>query len=110
MADKSAEEVGEILLTAVISSCVYGSSAGVRVEIGVSEWFPVNVGLRQGSAMSPWMVWHEKCYRVLGKGLTLLRANGGRFEISQLLFSDAMFSLLWRLQAVSKHMFQFIPI
>ena len=26
--------------------------------------------------------------RVLGKGLELLRANGGRFEINQLLFAD----------------------
>ena len=27
-------------------------------------------------------------YRVLGKGLQLLSANGGRFEINQLLFAD----------------------
>ena len=26
--------------------------------------------------------------RVLGKGLELLNANGGRFEINQLLFTD----------------------
>ena len=26
--------------------------------------------------------------RMLGKGLELLRANGGRFEINQLLFAD----------------------
>ena len=61
----------------------------------MSEWFPVNVGLRQGCVMSPW---HFNVYmdgvvlavnvRVLGKGLELLRANGGRFEINQLPFAD----------------------
>ena len=37
-----------------------------------------------------WMGWFEKglSVRVLGKGLELLNANGGRFEISQLLFAD----------------------
>ena len=61
----------------------------------VSEWFPVNVGLRQGCVMSPWLfnvymdgVVREVNVRVLGKGLELLNANGGRFEINQLLFAD----------------------
>ena len=67
----------------------------VRVRNDVSEWFPVNVGLRQGLVMSPWLV---NVYmggvirgvnvRVLGKGLELLSANGGMFEIYQLLFGD----------------------
>ena len=35
-----------------------------------------------------WMVWFERNIRVLGKGLELLSANGGRFEINQLLFGD----------------------
>ena len=30
----------------------------------------------------------NKNFRVLGKGLELLSANGGRFEINQLLFAD----------------------
>ena len=30
----------------------------------------------------------EVNFRVLGKGLELLSANGGRFEINQLLFAD----------------------
>ena len=45
--------------------------------------------------MSPWLfnvymngVGREKNVRVLGKGLELLSANGGRFEINQLLFAD----------------------
>ena len=55
----------------------------------------VNVGLRHGCVMSPWLfnvsmdgVVREVNVRVLGKGLELLSANGGRFEINQLLFAD----------------------
>ena len=54
-----------------------------------SEWFPVNV------VMSPWLfnvymdgVVREVNVGVLGNGLELLSANGGRFEINQLLFAD----------------------
>ena len=61
----------------------------------MSEWFPVNVGLTQGCVMSPWLfhvymdgVVREGNVRVLGKDLVLLYANGGRFEINQLLFAD----------------------
>ena len=45
--------------------------------------------------ISPWLfnvymdgVAREVNVRVLGKGLELLRANGGRYEINQLLFAD----------------------
>ena len=46
------------------SFCV-DSRAGVRVGNDVSEWFLVNVGLRQGDVMSRWlfnvwMVWFER--------------------------------------------------
>ena len=59
----------------------------------VSEWCSVNVGL---SIMSPWLsknvymdgVVREVNVRVLGKGLELLSAKGGRFDIIQLLFAD----------------------
>ena len=61
----------------------------------MSEWFPVNVGLRQGCVMSPWLfnvymdgVVREVNVRVLWKGLELLSANGFRFEINHLLFAD----------------------
>ena len=61
----------------------------------MSEWFPVNVGLRQGCVMSAWLfnvymdgVVPEVNVRVLGKWLKLLSANGDRFEINQLLFAD----------------------
>ena len=69
--------------------------ACARVGNNVSEWFPVNVGLRQGCAMFPWLfnvymdgVVREVNFRVPGKGLELLSANGGWFEIKQLLFAD----------------------
>ena len=71
------------------------SRACVRVGNDVSEYFPVNVGLRQGCVMSPCLfnvyidgVVREVNVRVLWKGLKLLNANGGRFEINQLLFTD----------------------
>ena len=60
----------------------------------MSEWFPVNVGLRQGCAIAPWLfnvymdgVVLEVNVRVLGKELEMLSANGGRFEINKLLFA-----------------------
>ena len=86
--------VGGKLLKPVQSFYV-DSRACVRVGNDVSEWFPVNVGLKQGCVMSPWLfnvymdlVVREVNVRVLGKGLELLGANGGRFEINQLLFAD----------------------
>ena len=61
----------------------------------MSEWFHFNVGLTQGDMMSPWLlnvymdfVVREANVRVLRKGLELLSANGGRFEINHLLFAD----------------------
>ena len=60
--------------------------ACVRVGNDVSEWFPVNVGLKQGCVMSPWLFnvnidggVREVNVRVLGKGLELLSAKGDRF-------------------------------
>ena len=86
--------VGGKLLKAVQSFYV-DSKACVRVGNDVSEWFPVNVGLRQGCVTSPWLVnvymdgvVREVNVRVLGKGLELLSANGGKYEINQLLFAD----------------------
>ena len=86
--------VGEKLLKAVQSFYV-DSRACVRVGNDVSEWFPINVGLRQGCVMSPWLfnvyidvVVREVNVRKLGKGLELLSANCGRFQINQLVFAD----------------------
>ena len=86
--------VGGKLFKAVQSFYV-GSRACVRVGNDVSEWFPVNVGLRHRCVMSIWLfnlymdgVVREVNVRVLGKGLELLSANGGRFERNQLLFAD----------------------
>ena len=70
--------VGGKLLKAVQGFYV-DSMACVRVGNDVSMWFPVNVGLRQGCVMSPWLVnvylvgmVREVHVRVLGKGLELL--------------------------------------
>ena len=61
----------------------------------MSECFKVNVCLRQGCLMFPWLfyvyvdgVFLEENVSVFGKGLELLSVNGGRFEINQLLFAD----------------------
>ena len=52
--------------------------------------------------MSPWLfnvymdgVVREVNVRVLGKGLGLLSASGGRFDINQLLFADDTASVDW---------------
>ena len=72
-------------LLKAVQSFYADSLAFVRVGNDVSEWFPVDVGLRQGCQMSPWLfnvgAWD-------GKGLELLSAYGGRFEINPLLFAD----------------------
>ena len=75
-------EVGGKLLKAVQSFCVYSREC-VPVVNDVSEWFPVNVGLRQGYVMSPWFfnvymdgVVREVNVRVLGKGLELRMVAG----------------------------------
>ena len=78
-----------------VQSFYVDSRACVRVGNDVSEWFLVNVGLRQGCVMSPWLfnvymdfVVREVNVRVFWKGLELLSANGGRFETNQRLFAD----------------------
>ena len=86
--------VGGKLLKPVQSFYV-DSRECVQVGNGMIEWFPVNVVLRQGSVMSPWLfnlyidgVVLEANGKVLGKGLELLSVNGGTFKINQLLFAD----------------------
>ena len=66
--------VGGKLLKAV-QSFYLDSRACDRVGNDVSEWFPVNVGLRQGCVVSPWLfnvymdgVVREVNVRMLGKG------------------------------------------
>ena len=39
----------------VVQSFYIASRACVRMGNDVSEWFQVNVGLRQGCVMSPWV-------------------------------------------------------
>ena len=53
-------------LLKAVQSFYVDSCACVRVGMEVSEWFAVNVGLRRGCVISPWlltyiwMVWCEK--------------------------------------------------
>ena len=85
--------VGGKLLKAVQSVNV-DSRVSVRVGNDVSEWFLVNVGVRQGCVMSQWFfkvymdgVVREVNARVLRKGLELLSANDSQFEVNLLLFA-----------------------
>ena len=80
-------------LLKAVQSFYVDSRVCVWVGNEVSEWFPVNVGLRQGCVMSPWLYYmddvvREVNARVHGKGIELLSVNGGRFEINQMLFAD----------------------
>ena len=49
-------------LMKAVQSFYIVSRACVRVRNYVIEWLPVNVGLRQGCVMSPWLfnVWFER--------------------------------------------------
>ena len=87
-------EFGGKLFKAV-QSFYTDSFACALVGNDVSDWFPVNVGVRLGCVMSPLLfnvyvdgVVREVNVRVLGKELKLLSENGDRFEINQLLFAD----------------------
>ena len=78
-----------------IQSFYDGSSACVRVGSDLSESFEVNVGLRQGCVMSPWLfnvymdgVVREVKMRTLGRGLEMSERGGREWEVSQLLFAD----------------------
>ena len=78
-----------------IQSFYVGSRACVRVGKDLSEGFEVNVGLRQGCVMSPWLfnvymdgVVREVKMRTLGRGLEMKGMNGCEWEVSQLLFAD----------------------
>ena len=69
-------------LLKAVQSFYINSSVYVRERNNVSEWFLVNIGLRQGCVMSPWLfnvytdgVVQEVKVRVIGKGLELLSVN-----------------------------------
>jgi hypothetical protein len=86
--------VGGRLLNAV-KSFYRNSRACVRVGNGESEWFAVNVGLRQGCVMSPWLfnmymdgVVREVNVRGMDRGLKLDDENGRMWVLNQLLFAD----------------------
>ncbi|XP_076031278.1 uncharacterized protein LOC143019503 [Oratosquilla oratoria] len=86
--------IGGKLLGAV-KSFYESSRACVRIRNGESEWFEVKVGLRQGCVMSPWLfnlymdgVVREVNARVVSQGLEMVKENGEKWEVSQLLFAD----------------------
>ncbi len=67
----------------------------VREGNGVSDWFPVLVGLRQGCVISPWMfnvnmdsVVKEVNMRMEGRGLSLVKADIREWNLSQGPFAD----------------------
>ena len=75
--------------TVLMYICECSLMVCVWVGMGLSEWFPLNVGLRLGYVMSPWLCniyvggkW------VLGKWLKLQHANNDILDINQLLFKD----------------------
>ncbi len=66
-----------------VKSFYKNSRACVRVGNGVSDWFSVRIGLRQGCVMSPWLfnvymdgIVREVHARLLGRGLSLVNADG----------------------------------
>ncbi len=80
--------------------CFYKDSrACVRVGRGESDWFEVNVGLRQGCVMSPWLfnvymdgIVREVNARVQGKCLVRLGEDGGA-KVKLGAYADAARSL-----------------
>ncbi len=67
----------------------------VRVGNSKSDWFPVRAGLRQGCVMSPLLfnvymdgVAREHNARMLGRGLSLVNADGRKWNLNQQLFAD----------------------
>ncbi len=78
-----------------VKSFYENSTACVRVRNSVSDWFSVLVRLRQRCVMSPWLfnlymddVVREVHARLLGRGLSLVNADGREWNLSQLLFAD----------------------
>ncbi len=89
--------LGGRLLKAVKSFLCVNSRVCIKVGNGVSDWFPVRVrvGLRQECVISPWLfnvymdgVVREVNARMLGRGLSLVNADGRERKLSQLLFAD----------------------
>ena len=86
--------IGGKLLSAVKSFYIE-SRACVRVGDEESEWFAVEVGLRQGCVMSPWLfnifidgVVREVRARTLGRGVGMVGERGEELQVNQLLFAD----------------------
>ena len=88
--------IGGKVLRSIMSFYDEGKAC-VRVGGQVSDSFEVNVGLRQGCVMSPWMfnlfidgVVREVNTRLIGMGVKMLESGSGGMEwlLDQLLFAD----------------------
>ena len=100
--------VDGILLRAV-KSMYEGARAAVRVDGELSEFFDLNVGLKQGCVMSPWLfnlymdgVIREVKGRAVDVGVSLVR-DGMEWKIPVLLFADDTVLLSedeWELQGL----------
>ncbi len=71
------------------------NKACVRVRNIFSAWLPIQVGVQQGYERLSWLfkvstdgVVREVNTRMLGKGLSLVNANGREWNLTQLLFAD----------------------
>ena len=82
-------------LQKAVQSFYADSKTCVRIGNEVSEWFSVNVGVRQGCVISPWffnlymdgVVWEVQA-RTLGRGAQLVGDGEEKLEACQLLFAD----------------------
>ena len=98
---------GELLRA--VKSLYEGARAAVRVEDELSEFFSLNVGLKQGCVMSPWLfnlymdgVVREIQGRAVDVGVTL-RRDGRVWKLPVLLFADDTVLLSedeWELQGL----------
>ena len=82
-------------LLKAMQSFYINSKACVKIGNEVSEWFSVNVVVRQVCVMSPWLfnlyingVVREVQARTLGKEAQLVGDSDEKWEVSQLLFAD----------------------
>ncbi|MCP3679958.1 MAG: hypothetical protein GY782_06675, partial [Gammaproteobacteria bacterium] len=96
-------------LLEAVKSLYEGAKGAVRVEYEQSEFFDLNVGLKQGCVMSPWLfniymdgVMKEIQGRAVDAGVSMMR-EGSEWKIPVLLFADDTVLLSdngWELQGL----------
>ncbi len=81
------------------------STTCVRVGNGVNDWFPIRVDLRQGCVMSSWLfnvymdviVREVNARRMLGRGLSMVKADGRDWNLRKFHISSLAKSALMKL-------------